>query len=184
MTADGTNDRLIILDSPCGNYYRQHTFMDVDSMPESLNDVLPISTAPSDKETPPGFKLRGGGNKGYYQFTFMEVDAPPKPLNDVSPHVDDFCRRGKLARVRATRRRQWARGVPLTSSVVHTTRFLFCTLVSDDLGGNEEPLPLEVPPGCAIASMTLDVLDASLTKRYVMLHREMDWLKGLTTRQA
>ena len=51
MTADGSDDNLINLQ---GVEQGTYSFMDVDSSPEPLEDVLPISPAPADEENPPG----------------------------------------------------------------------------------------------------------------------------------
>ena len=51
MTADGSDDNLINLEGvERGTYF----FMDVDTTPEPLEDVLPISPAPADEENSPG----------------------------------------------------------------------------------------------------------------------------------
>ena len=51
MTADGSDDNLINLQ---GVEQGTYSFMDVDTSPEPLEDVLPISPAPADEENPPG----------------------------------------------------------------------------------------------------------------------------------
>ena len=50
-TADGSDDNLIDLE---GVERGTYSFMDVDTTPEPLEDVLPISPAPADEEYPPG----------------------------------------------------------------------------------------------------------------------------------
>ena len=50
-TADGSDDNLINLE---GVERGTYSFMDVDTTPEPLEDVLPISPAPADEENPPG----------------------------------------------------------------------------------------------------------------------------------
>ena len=51
MTADGSDDNLINLQ---GVERGTYSFMDVDTTPEPLEDVLPIPPAPADEENPPG----------------------------------------------------------------------------------------------------------------------------------
>ena len=51
MTADGSDDNLINLE---GVERGTYSFMDVDTTPEPLEDVLPISPAPADEENSPG----------------------------------------------------------------------------------------------------------------------------------
>ena len=51
MTADGSDDNLINLE---GVERGTYSFMDVDTTPEPLEDVLLISPAPADEENPPG----------------------------------------------------------------------------------------------------------------------------------
>ena len=51
MTADGSDDNLINLQ---GVERGTYSFMDVDTTPEPLEDVVPISPAPADEENPPG----------------------------------------------------------------------------------------------------------------------------------
>ena len=51
MTADGSDDDLINLQ---GVERGTYSFMEVDTTPEPLEDVLPISPAPADEENPPG----------------------------------------------------------------------------------------------------------------------------------
>ena len=51
MTADGSDDNLINLQ---GVEQGTYSFMDVDTSPQPLEDVLPISPAPADEENPPG----------------------------------------------------------------------------------------------------------------------------------
>ena len=51
MTADGSDDNLINLE---GVEQGTYSFMDVDTTPEPLEDVLSISPAPADEENPPG----------------------------------------------------------------------------------------------------------------------------------
>ncbi|CAN0135266.1 unnamed protein product, partial [Ascophyllum nodosum] len=51
MTADGSDDNLINLE---GVEQGTYSFMDVDTTPEPLEDVLSISLAPTDEKNPPG----------------------------------------------------------------------------------------------------------------------------------
>ena len=51
MTADGSDDNLINLE---GVEQGTYSFMDADTTPEPLEDVLSISPAPADEENPPG----------------------------------------------------------------------------------------------------------------------------------
>ena len=51
MTADGSDDNLMNFE---GVEQGTYSFMDVDTTPESLEDVLSISPAPADEENPPG----------------------------------------------------------------------------------------------------------------------------------
>ena len=51
MTADGSDDNLINLH---GVEQGTYSFMDVDTSPGPLEDVLPITPAPADEENPPG----------------------------------------------------------------------------------------------------------------------------------
>ena len=51
MPADGSDDNLINLE---GLEQGTYSFMDVDTTPEPLEDVLSISPAPADEESPPG----------------------------------------------------------------------------------------------------------------------------------
>ena len=52
MTADGSDDNLINFE---GVERGTYSFMDVDTTPEPLEDVLPISPAPvEEEENPPG----------------------------------------------------------------------------------------------------------------------------------
>ena len=51
MTANGSDDDLINLQ---GVERGTYSFMEVDTTPEPLEDVLPISPAPADEENPPG----------------------------------------------------------------------------------------------------------------------------------
>ena len=51
MTADGSDDNIINLE---GVERGTYSFMGVDSTPEPLEDVLPISPAPADEDNPPG----------------------------------------------------------------------------------------------------------------------------------
>ena len=51
MTADGSDNSLINLE---GVEQGMYSFMDVDTTPEPLEDVLSISPAPADEENPPG----------------------------------------------------------------------------------------------------------------------------------
>ena len=51
MTADGSDDNLMNLE---GVQQGTYSFMNVDTTPEPLEDVLSISPAPTDEENPPG----------------------------------------------------------------------------------------------------------------------------------
>ena len=51
MTADGSDDNLINIE---GLERGTYSFMDVDTTPEPLEDVLPISPALAEEENPPG----------------------------------------------------------------------------------------------------------------------------------
>ena len=50
ITADGSDDNLINVE----DMEREFSFMDADSTPEPLEDVLPTSPAPADEEHLPG----------------------------------------------------------------------------------------------------------------------------------
>ena len=104
ITADGSDGNLINLEG----MEREFSFMDADSTPERVKDVLPASPAPADEEHPSG--------------SSDEEDDSDEEGSEGNSGAND-----ELATLD----------------------------VDDNLAEGEEPLPLEIPTGYVLASLSL-----------------------------